>query len=100
VKPDRDAPAAEIDDTGWRVARLGALLHDLTHSLASWSATIRIDRGLSVFSSKGRSSRFSKNGFQRVHPKSRTSLTFSSRCSMRGGRRWPRRRKWTMKKFK
>jgi HD superfamily phosphohydrolase len=31
VKPDRETPAAEIDETGRRIARLGALLHDLTH---------------------------------------------------------------------
>lgn len=31
VKPDRDADAATIDGTGERLARLGALLHDLPH---------------------------------------------------------------------
>jgi HD superfamily phosphohydrolase len=31
IKPDKDADSAEIDGTGERLARLGALLHDLTH---------------------------------------------------------------------
>ena len=31
VKPDRDADPADIDRTGERLARLGALLHDLPH---------------------------------------------------------------------
>lgn len=46
VKPDRDAPAAEIDDTGWRVARLGALLHDLTH--IPYGHTLEDEFGLMV----------------------------------------------------
>ncbi|MGC1853291.1 MAG: hypothetical protein WA687_12715 [Solirubrobacterales bacterium] len=46
VKPDRDAPAAEIDDTGWRVARLGALLHDLTH--VPYGHTLEDEFGLMV----------------------------------------------------
>jgi HD superfamily phosphohydrolase len=46
VKPDRDAPAAEIDETGWRVARLGALLHDLTH--VPYGHTLEDEFGLMV----------------------------------------------------
>lgn len=46
VKPDRDAPAAQVDDTGWRVARLGALLHDLTH--IPYGHTLEDEFGLMV----------------------------------------------------